>query len=315
MASTADSLAARFDTHQFVFIGSTHGDLKIERFLTCLVSRPAFTQRATDIVVEWASSGHQRLLDRYVLALDPIPDDSLAPIWLDTDSPTLWTTLPQLREFLHVLRDVNRTLPSASRIRLIGGNEGIDWTKVRVVEDLAPYPYKTNLVPHLLTEHLAKAPRNRTLVIYGDCHIHYGARNFMVDLADALGRNRLFISGRIGELVPAEHAFLARLGDPQRPFFAAADRVPPNIEAPGSLRVCGEQPGRPLDFVDGFVYLGPDPDRNMVGTLPLTVGQRQELARRSSIMSNGQQTMRTRASGKAQWFSAHPSDFPSRPPL
>ena len=29
-AATADSLAARFDDHQFVFIGSTHGDLKIE---------------------------------------------------------------------------------------------------------------------------------------------------------------------------------------------------------------------------------------------------------------------------------------------
>ena len=28
-AETADALAAKFDDHQFVFIGSTHGDLKI----------------------------------------------------------------------------------------------------------------------------------------------------------------------------------------------------------------------------------------------------------------------------------------------
>jgi hypothetical protein len=40
-AATADSLAAKFDDHQFVFIGSTHGDLKIEEFLMCLVSRPS----------------------------------------------------------------------------------------------------------------------------------------------------------------------------------------------------------------------------------------------------------------------------------
>ena len=82
----------------------------------------------TDVVVEWAGSGQQRLIDRYVLGLEPIPDDSLAPIWLDTDTPTLWTTLPQVRQFLRTLRDVNSTLPAAKRIRLLGGNDGVDWT-------------------------------------------------------------------------------------------------------------------------------------------------------------------------------------------
>lgn len=33
-AATADALAAKFDEHQFIFIGSTHGDLKIEKFRT-----------------------------------------------------------------------------------------------------------------------------------------------------------------------------------------------------------------------------------------------------------------------------------------
>ena len=56
-AAAADLLAANFDDHQFVFIGSTHGDAKIEEFLMCLVSRPGFKQQVTDIVVEWASSG------------------------------------------------------------------------------------------------------------------------------------------------------------------------------------------------------------------------------------------------------------------
>src|ERR1044072_3871196 len=65
-AAAADALAAKFDEHQFVFIGSTHGDFKIDEFLMCLVSRPAFKQRVTDIVVEWAGSGQQRLLDRYM---------------------------------------------------------------------------------------------------------------------------------------------------------------------------------------------------------------------------------------------------------
>ena len=111
-AGAADALAAKFDDHQFIFIGSTHGDLKIEEFLMCLVTRPAFHQRATDIVVESAGSGQQRLIDRYVLTLDDIAANDLAPVWFDTDHPTMWATLPQVRQFAETLREVNRTLPS-----------------------------------------------------------------------------------------------------------------------------------------------------------------------------------------------------------
>lgn len=78
-AATADALATKFDDHQFIFIGSTHGDRKIEEFLMCLITRPAFQQRATHIVTEWASSGQQRLLDRYLLTLDDIKADDLGP--------------------------------------------------------------------------------------------------------------------------------------------------------------------------------------------------------------------------------------------
>jgi hypothetical protein len=315
-AATADALAKRFDDHQFIFIGSTHGDLKIEEFLMCLVSRPAFTRRATDIVAEWASFGHQGLIDRYILNLDAIHVDNLAPIWFDTDTPTLWTTLPQVHEFVDTLREVNRTLPAMKRIRLVSGNEGIDWSKVRAAEDLAPYPYKTNLVPHLIVEHLAKSPGNRTLVVYGDCHIHYKGNNFMGDLEAALGRAKLFVVGRIGELVPAERTFLAAVGNPEQAFFVAADRFPANMDGPRSLRVCaGESSPRLADYIDAFVYLGPTPDRSLVGSIPLTAAQQRELDRRSSIKADAQRTMRARYQGRDTWFRAHPNDFPPRPPL
>src|SRR5262245_23432024 len=243
-AATADALAATFDDHPFVFIGSTHGDLKIEEFLACLVSRPAFTQRVTDIVSELISSAHQQLLDRYLLALEAVPDGDLTSIWFDTDGPTLWTTLPQVRRFLQTLREVNGKLPAARRIRLVGGNEGIDWPRVKVVDDLAPYPYKTNLIPHLLVEHLAKEPGNRTLVVYGDCHIHWKGNNFMPDLEAALGRSQLFVVGRINELVPEERTFLTAAGSAEKPFFVTASRFPPSAEGPRSLRVCtGESAG------------------------------------------------------------------------
>jgi hypothetical protein len=240
-AAAADALAAKFDDHQFVLIGSTHGDVKIEQFLMCLISRPGFKQRVTDIVVERASSGHQGLLDRYLLTLDDVSRDALAPIWFDTDQPTLWATMPHVRQFVETLRDVNRMLPAAKRIRLVGGNDGVDWTKVRVTQDLAPYPYKTNFLPHLIIEHLAKTPGNKTLVVYGDAHIHYQGNNFMGDIEAALGRARIFVVGRIGELVPAERVYLAAVGDPNKAFFVESRQFPATIPRPPSLRVTAEE--------------------------------------------------------------------------
>ena len=314
VSAAADALAAKFDDHEFVFIGSTHGDSKIEEFLMCLISRPSFKQRVTDIVVEWASSGHQHLLDRYMLTLDELSTDDLSPIWLDTDSPTLWTTLPQVREFVETLREVNRTLPSAKRIRLVGGNDGVDWPNVRVPEDLAPYPFKTNFMPHLIIEHLAKTPRNKTLVVYGDGHIRYQGNNFMGDIEAALGRGKLFVVGRIGELRPEERGYLAAIGDPDKPFFVESRRFPTTIPWPASLRTSLEERSQHLaDYIDAFVYLGPEPDKDLTGSIPLSAAQQTELDRRFSIMSDPQRTMQARYRGRDRWFRTHPNDFPPRP--
>ena len=314
-AATADALAAKFDEHQFVFMGSTHGDFKIDEFLMCLVSRPAFRQRVTDIVVEWAGSGQQRLIDRYILSLDDLAVEDLAPIWFDTDAPTMWTTLPSVRQFVATLRDVNKTLPAAKRIRLVGGNQGVDWTKVRVVEDLAPYPFKTNLLPHLIVEHLAKQPGNKTLVVYGDAHIHYQGNNFMGELEAALGRAKLFVVGRIGDLNPEERAYLAAAGDPDKVFFVEGRLFPKTIPWPRSLRVAFEERSPNLaDYIDAFVYLGPGADKDMTGSIPLSAEQRREVDRRNSIVfADAQRMMRARFGGRDQWFRAHPNDFPARP--
>ena len=314
-AAAADALAAKFDDHQFVFIGSTHGDAKSEEFLACLLTRPAFQRRATDIVTEWASSGQQRLLDSYVLKLDPAPAGGLDPIFLDTDSPTLWTTLPQVRQTIDTLREVNRTLPPQKRIRLIGGNEGIDWARVKAPEDFAPYPYKTNLMEHLILEHLAKTPGNRTLVVYGDAHIRYQGKNFMGEFEAALGRSKLFVVGTVRELQEEERGYLAAMGDPAKPFFADARRFPARQPWPSSLRTSyEEQQSQPLaNYIDGLLYLGPDRDRDVTGLILVSEAQKRELDRRNSLRSDPQRVRRTRSQGREQWFRAHPNDVPPRP--
>lgn len=45
-SAVADALAAKFDDHQFIFIGSTHGDLKIEQFLMRIDFQPIYRGRS-----------------------------------------------------------------------------------------------------------------------------------------------------------------------------------------------------------------------------------------------------------------------------
>src|SRR5262245_45478367 len=89
LEAAADSVAAAFDTHQFVFIGSTHGGKKVQDFLMCLLSRPALQRRVTDVLVEWGNPVHQKLVDRYLLNLEDISIETLRPTWFDTDAPDL----------------------------------------------------------------------------------------------------------------------------------------------------------------------------------------------------------------------------------
>jgi len=136
----------------------------------------------------------------------------------------------------------------------------------------------------------------------------------MGDIEAALGREKLFVVGRIGELVAGERAYLEKLGDPRQPFFVDAARFPANVPWPPSLRVNEkEQSPRLADYMDAFVYLGPEPDRDMTGTIPLTSAQKRELDRRNAINGDGQRAMRARYAGRARWFSAHPDDVPARP--
>lgn len=212
---------------------------------------------------------------------------------------------------------MNRRLPPKKRIRLIGGNEGIDWARVRTPEDLAPYPYKTNLMEHLIPEHLGKIPGNRTLVVYGDAHIHYRGNNFMGEFEAALGRGKLFVVGTVRELREAERGYLAAISDPDKPFFVDARSFPMQQPWPDSLRVNSEeQVSEPLaSYIDGLLYLGPEQDRDQTGMIPLSDAQQRELEQRNALRTDQRRVMRARQRGKGGWFHSHPRDFPARPAL
>lgn len=313
MAQVADSVAAAFTTHQFVFIGSTHGDKKSHDFLLCLLSRPAFHRRAADVLVEWGSPVHQTVVDRYLLRLDPKSVDSLEPVWFDTDAPQLWARLPLIPEFYEAVRAINIKLDPAGRIRVLGGCEPIDWSVVRTKTDVAAYPFKTNWAAHVITDHFAPDSARRLLVVYGDAHIHHHGGNIMSKLAATFDRANLFVVGTIESPDSADVRSVARLGDPTRPFYVSKERFPSAGPYPRRLFYVRD---RPLaDYVDAVVYLGPEPNRSMANQRELTNEQKVEVARRDSIKGDLRQLMQLRYGNRDWWFQSHPNDLPRDPRL
>lgn len=312
LAQVADSVAAEFDSHQFVFIGSTHGGKKSHDLLVCLLSRPGFQRRATDVLVEWGNPVHQALVDRYLIELDPMPVDSLRPVWVDTDAPRLWGRLPLVPDFYKAVRSINGRLDPARRIRVLGGCEPVDWAQVKTAGDVATYPYKNNWAAHVITEHFAPDSGRRLLVVYGDAHIHHNGGNMMGHLYPALDRAELFVVGTIDDAVTTDDvALVARIGDPTRPFFTSGSRIPSAGPYPRRLFYAR---GRPLaDYVDAVAYLGQEPDPDLSNQIELTQSEKAEVSRRDAIKGDLRQLMQLRLANRGRWFRSHPNDLPRDP--
>ena len=311
LADVADEVAATFDAHRFVFFCSTHGDAKIHEFLLCLLSRPAFQRRVTDVLVEWGNPFHQGLADRYLLTLEQVPEDALSGVWFDTDYPKLWARLPQIPQFYAGVRAINQGLEPARRIRVLGGCDPVDWSSVRTVDGLARYPFKNNWAAHVVAEHFAVQPDKRLLVVYGDGHTHHNGGPLMSTLEEKIDRAELFMVGTIRDLESGEKEQVARFGDPSKPFFVTARDFPATESLPGDLFYADA--GFLARFVDAVLYLGPEADRDLSNSLELSAAQRAELARREAILGDGRRVMERRLASRDLWFEKHPADLPERP--
>jgi hypothetical protein len=308
-AVVADSVAAQFDSHQFVFMGSTHGWKKQHDFQLCLLSRPAFQRRATDVMVEWANPVYQNLVDRYLLKLEPIPIDSLAPVWLNTDAPDLWGRLTLMPAFYEAVRVINERLEPARRIRVIGGNEPIDWSRVQTPEDVARYPFKSNWAAHVIMEHYAPEPSRKLFVIYGEGHVNRRG-TLTADARQKVSLDQWFMVGLIRER-GADEVLIARMGDPAKPFYSGTAKLLANPPYPRDLSIARQQPLTAV--MNAVVYLGPEPDRSMSHAVDLTPAQLAEVARHDRIKGDLRQLMQLRYGYRAEWFSAHPNDLALRP--
>lgn len=129
-----DGILAMYADVSIVAIGERHGWSLEHDFFAQLVCDARFPATVDDIVVEFANSRLQPLIDSYMSG-DEVTTAELASVWREsTQRSGVWDH-PVYATFFGLIRAVNAKLPVDDRIRVLGGDPAIDYDTVTSFSD------------------------------------------------------------------------------------------------------------------------------------------------------------------------------------
>jgi hypothetical protein len=162
------SIVAGFKQHPIVIIGEAHWLRQASDFYIHIVRDPAFQETVQDIVIEFASQNNQPLLDRYIGG-ENVPIEDVRHIWRDTTKVASWES-PIYADWLAAIREVNRGLPVARRLRVLAGDTAIDWNKIQSHSDWEALGDNNISISKVVISQVLEK-KHRALVVLGSNHV------------------------------------------------------------------------------------------------------------------------------------------------
>lgn len=229
----AKTLISTFDQVDVLALADTH-QRKIDSDLRLGVVRsPEFAKKVHFILVEFASTADQPILDRYING-EEVPLVELRQVWRNTCCGATWDS-PVYADFLGAVRDLNKELPPNQRVRVLGGDPPAG-TPTTQREASAVSVLRNKILDN----------GGKALVIYGGGHVGYG---FGVPAAVQAAGRRIFVVWAMGGTDPDYRQLDRTLKSAARPVLFSVTRPP--FDDLGSR---GDFP------VDAYVYFGSGPD-------------------------------------------------------
>jgi hypothetical protein len=230
----AHILISTFDHVDVLALADTH-QRKIDSDLRLRIVRdPEFARKARFIVVEFANTADQLLLDRYTNG-QAVPPVELRQVWRNTCCGDTWDS-PVYAEFLAAVREVNKNLPIKEQVRVLAGDPPAGTPTTQ---------REASAVSVLRNQVLNKG--GKALVIYGGGHVGYGGG--ITGAVQATRPGRIFVVGAMGGTDPSYQQLDRTLKSAGRPVLFSVTK-PPFSDSASSA-----------DFlVDAFVYFGSDSD-------------------------------------------------------
>jgi hypothetical protein len=164
-----NGILAAWDKADVVCLGEDHGSKNDSDLRITLVEHPDFVRKVRAVIVEFADSNHQDILDRLALDGEDIPREQLRALWKDTSGKVTWES-PIYEAFLRAVRKVNLALPRDKRLRLIAGDNSSERNRGRFIREQVSH--------EILDKHL------KALGVYGSVHCENRGMGFPGEIGD-----------------------------------------------------------------------------------------------------------------------------------
>jgi hypothetical protein len=208
-----DGIVEAFKTHHVVMLPGGHGSKHFHDLLLAVARDQRLQGTLTDIVVEFGSSRHQDLIDRFVRG-DAMPERAIRQAWQNTVVAGIANDGPYVEDFYRAMRELNAPLPVQKRYRVLGGDPPIDWENVTTKGDLRKWVLRRDTFAADLIHREVVERGRRALVAYGQAHFprkelmaNYDMSDWqaqtMTSLLEAMGIRPFVILSDAGKETPA----------------------------------------------------------------------------------------------------------------
>ena len=168
LQSVVKGILAAWDKADVVCLGEDHGSKNDSDLRIAVIEHPDFIRKVNVIMVEFADSLHQDLLDQLVIEGEDIPRERLRAVWKDTSGKAVWES-PIYEAFMRAVRKINLTVSRDRRVRLLAGDNSKERNRGRFIREAVS------------REILSKGLKG--LAVYGAGHCECRAMGFPGELA------------------------------------------------------------------------------------------------------------------------------------
>lgn len=218
----AGTLLGVFDKVDVIALGEAHRRKQDSDLRIALVRHPDFPKKARNIIVEFANSRFQPILDRYIGG-ENVPLAELQSVWRDTTQVGVWDS-PMYAQFLAAVREVNLKLSDTQRLRVLAGDPPIDWINIRDRHSYERVMVRRDDHPASIVRSQVLAKGQKALLIYGSGHL-YRTGGITKAVQDT-HPGKLFVVGVMGGNNPVYEQFDKALSSSGRPVLVSLRGTP-----------------------------------------------------------------------------------------
>ena len=196
----SDAIADALRSHAVVMIAEHHQSVPVHAFLQALIASPKVRDRVDDIVVEFANTLYQPIIDRYIRAAPYASTRCDSP----GETPhSSWCGIAALRAVLRDRASPQHRTELGRPLRIIAGDPPIDWSRTGHASDTRARSASETIETFRIIEREVLAKGRRAIVIIGEEHLPRMTDTMRGAAAKPLERRRW--ARRSTEVTPAPH--------------------------------------------------------------------------------------------------------------